>query len=106
MIVSARMTPLQRWLKSRKRFWVWGEARMYLRVATAPDAEPVFEDGDWMIRSQDGRYLLNGDAMGFPVPREFELEQCPPKAKAVGRTHRIAVKRAAKKRAHPAGVAA
>ena len=75
--VAQGMNPLERWLKSRKRFWTWGEARMYLPCQTAPDADIVYEEAAHMIRTKDGRYLLNGDEVGLPVPCEFELERCP-----------------------------
>jgi len=77
--IAQSMKPVERWKKSRKRFWLYGEARMHLecRVPKSCKAAIVYEDAMHMIRGKKGDYYVNEGLMGLPVPREFELEEMP-----------------------------
>jgi hypothetical protein len=70
-------SPLERWFWSRRRFPTFGAATFYLPCQSAPDARIRREAGSWVIRSSDGRYLLHGDLMDFPLGESDEVRELP-----------------------------
>jgi hypothetical protein len=74
---SRETSSLERWFRSRKRFWTFREARLCLPCLSASDAR-IDREGRWfVIRTSDGRYLLQGDTVDFPVGEEDEVSEMP-----------------------------
>ena len=70
-------SPLERWFWSRRRFSTFVAARSYLPCQSAPDARIKREGKSWVIRTLEGRYLLQGDFVDFPVGESDEVRELP-----------------------------